>query len=97
MNTDSSATIRAHLRIHGQVQGVGFRFSAQLTANRIGITGWSKNLPDGSVEAVAEGMRPGVEEFIQWCRRGPEYARVTEVRVDWETPTGEFSDFRTAR
>jgi len=52
-----------------------------------------RNRSDGSVEALVEGSREAVEEFIRWCRRGPPAARVAEVQVAWSKPSGEFSEF----
>lgn len=84
---------RAHLWISGRVQGVAYRASAAREAARLGVRGWVRNLPDGRVEAVAEGPADGVEAFIEWCRRGPTAARVDAVEIDRETPTGEFRRF----
>jgi len=87
------ALARAHLRIYGWVQGVFFRSSMRRIAKRLGVVGWVRNLPDGSVEAVMEGEREKVEEVIKWAHRGPELAVVERVDVEWEEPTGEFDDF----
>jgi acylphosphatase len=88
---------RAHLTISGRVQGVYFRASAVYEAQNLGLTGWVKNCPDGSVEAVAEGDRSKVEDLIAWCRRGPRGARVQSVDVKWLAFSGEFQDFRIKR
>ncbi|MGC8932122.1 MAG: acylphosphatase [Candidatus Methanodesulfokora sp.] len=85
--------VRAHLRIYGWVQGVFFRSSMRRVAKRLGVVGWVRNLPDGSVEAVVEGEKEKVEEIIKWAHRGPELAVVERVDVEWEEPTGEFDDF----
>ncbi|MBJ6759228.1 acylphosphatase [Myxococcaceae bacterium JPH2] len=88
---------RATLRIRGKVQGVSFRESARAEAQRLGLTGWVRNLSDGSVEAVAEGEPAALELFIQWSHRGPRSAHVTEVaRTDSEA-TGEYSLFSVER
>ncbi|ACS90217.1 MULTISPECIES: acylphosphatase [Thermococcus] len=81
--------VRAHLRIYGRVQGVGFRWSMQREAKKLGVNGWVRNLPNGSVEAVIEGERERVEALIGWAHQGPSWARVTRVEVGWETPKGE--------
>ena len=88
---------RIHLRIHGQVQGVFFRASTEVEARRLGLTGWVRNCPDGSVEVVAEGPRARLEDLVAWCRHGPPRAQVDHVEIEWSAATGEFSGFRTAR
>jgi len=84
---------RAHVIIKGRVQGVFFRSSTQDEAIRLGLTGWVKNCPDGSVEALFEGDKKVIEEIIKWCHKGPPWARVNEVKVSWEPYQGEFVRF----
>ena len=86
--------VRAHLRIYGLVQGVFFRATMREVAKRLGVKGWVRNVPDGSVEAVIEGPRDKVEELIKWAHRGPPAACVEKVMVRWEPYKGEFKDFR---
>lgn len=81
--------VRAHLKIYGRVQGVGFRWSMQREARKLGVNGWVRNLPNGSVEAAVEGERERVEALIGWAHQGPAWARVTRVEVNWEPPKGE--------
>jgi acylphosphatase len=88
---------RADVLITGRVQGVFYRHSAQQEAMRLGLVGEVRNLPDGSVEAIAEGPRDRLEEFVAWCRRGPPSAEVENVRVRWSAPLGEFRTFMVAR
>ena len=85
--------VRAHLYITGKVQGVFYRLNTQRAATPLNLAGWVRNLPDGAVEAVAEGQRADVEQLIAWCHKGSGNARVDEVRVDWGEYTGEFSGF----
>lgn len=85
---------RAHLFISGIVQGVGYRYFAMRKANAYGVTGFAKNLIDGRVEVVAEGTRGMVEQFIKDLRIGPMSAHVTDMRIDWDTPTFEFKGFQ---
>lgn len=59
----------------------------------MGLTGWAKNCPDGSVAAVFEGERQQVEAAIAWCRQGPPAARVSAVEVDWQEFRDEFAEF----
>lgn len=72
---------RVALRIEGVVQGVYFRESARKEAERLGLTGWVRNLADGSVEAEAQGSGGPLHEFVSWCHKGPPAAQVTAVRV----------------
>ena len=86
-------TARAHVLVSGRVQGVFFRYETRGLAQRVGVAGWVKNRRDGRVEAVFEGEREDVERMVEFCRRGPSGARVTDVEVRWEPPTGEFEGF----
>lgn len=79
--------------VHGFVQGVWFRQSTKDEAMRLGVAGWVRNLPDGSVEAVFEGEKKKVEEIVGWCHRGPSGAQVAKVDVSWAPFTGEFFHF----
>lgn len=88
-------TVRAHLFVRGRVQGVGFRWSAELTARACNVAGWVRNRGDGRVEAVFEGEPAQVERAVEWCRHGPPGARVEDVEVAWEAPAGE-DGFRIA-
>ncbi|BAL23615.1 acylphosphatase [Azoarcus sp. KH32C] len=69
------------LTIHGLVQGVGYRASAQAEGVRLGLSGWVRNRRSGAVEALIAGPRPNVEAFIAWAHRGPLMARVERVEV----------------
>ena len=83
-----------HLIVRGRVQAVFYRASAQREAKRLGITGWVKNRPDGSVEIVAEGEEDQVKDFLSWAQHGPSTARVDKVETRWRSYTGEFAEFR---
>ena len=85
--------IRAHAIISGRVQGVFFRMETMRAAQRIGVSGWVRNLRDGTVEAVFEGDEARIDAIIQWCKEGPPHAHVTDVKVDREEYTGEFDGF----
>lgn len=80
--------------VHGRVQGVYFRASAQREAKRLGLTGWVKNRLDGGVEMVAEGEEDQVKTFLSWAQHGPSTARIDDVDTKWRSYTGEFADFR---
>lgn len=84
---------RAHVVVSGLVQGVCFRYATEKEADRRGVAGWVRNLPDGRVEAVFEGEEEAVEGMIAFCRTGPPGARVEEVEVRWEAPSGAYQGF----
>lgn len=84
---------RAHVFVSGRVQGVFFRTETQDEALKHGVTGWVRNIPDGRVEAVFEGEKENVEKLIEFCRRGPPGARVTNVEVTWENYKGDYGSF----
>ena len=71
------------------MQGVGFRYSVVERARSRGLSGWVRNAPDGTVEAVFEGPPDAVDSLLAWCRRGPGAARVEDVRIETEAPVGE--------
>lgn len=84
---------RIHVFISGKVQMVGFRASTRRTANRLGVKGWVKNLPDGRVEVVAEGEEKQIEKLIDFLHEGPPAARVDNVQITDEEYTGGFDQF----
>jgi acylphosphatase len=84
----SAAICRRRLVVSGRVQGVGFRYSTQGEAARLGLRGWVRNTDDGKVEIVAEGPPTAVDALEAWCRRGPAGARVASV-VATEVPAYE--------
>jgi acylphosphatase len=81
------------IKIYGLVQNVGFRFTAKKIADKLGIKGWVKNFEDGSVYIEAEGDKDKVEDFIEWCRRGPDSARVDEVMIEKGEKIQDFEYF----
>ncbi len=80
--------IARRILVTGRVQGVGFRESAVRAAERLGVTGWVRNLDDGRVEAHAEGDAAAVEALVDHCRVGPSAAVVTDVAVVDTDPEG---------
>ena len=88
--------VRAHVLVSGRVQGVFFRSETNIQAKIHGVKGWIRNLPDGRVEAVFEGEEAAVKKLINFCRKGPPGAKVTNVNVLKEAFTGEYQSF-TAR
>ena len=79
--------------VSGRVQGVGFRFFVEWAARHEGVSGWVRNLPDGRVEAFAEGDSEAVDRVEGKIRRGPSSARVAEVRCFDEPPEGRAAGF----
>ncbi len=75
------------------MQGVGFRYFAIDTARPLGLKGWVRNRPDGSVELVAEGERPKLERLLQAVRQGPRGARVEDVDAEWDAARGDLELF----
>ena len=84
---------RVELKITGRVQGVFFRQGLKEEAEKLGIAGWTRNEPDGSVVVVAEDREEELQKLIKWCKKGTEYAKVDNVRVEWEKARGEFERF----
>jgi len=74
--------------VRGQVQGVGYRLSCCRRAQELGLGGWVRNRPDGSVEVEAEGPPQQLAELLLWCERGPAGAQVTSVASTRTAPTG---------
>ncbi|GLZ44471.1 acylphosphatase [Actinomycetospora sp. NBRC 106375] len=77
-----------HIVVHGRVQGVFYRASAQDAAGDLGVAGWARNRDDGTVEMVVEGEDDAVEKMIAWAREGSSHARVTDVEVTDAEPQG---------
>ncbi len=93
----SELTARIHFKVYGRVQGVFYRASTVERARALGLTGWVKNCPDGSVEGIAEGPRRALEELILWCGRGPPGARVSRVETRWDAARNGFTAFTIER
>jgi acylphosphatase len=79
------------IRIDGRVQGVGFRWAAFSEAQRIGVSGWVRNLPDGAVQTFVQGERDRVEALVNWLRSGPPGADVECVMIE-EAPIDPDAD-----
>lgn len=80
-----------HATVTGRVQGVSFRYYAQQRARELGVAGWVRNEPDGSVALHAEGADDAVDALVEWCRTGPALAKVRNVAVREATETGATS------
>ena len=81
------------LIIKGRVQGVWFRESTRIEAVSLGVFGWVKNLPDGTVEVLAEGPEEGVKGLVSWCHHGPPVARVDQIHEKYQEWQGEVQSF----
>jgi acylphosphatase len=90
MNSDLQ---RVRIKVFGDVHYVGFRFSTIEIARDLGLTGWVKNEPGGTVQIIAEGEREKLENLVAWARKGPSLARVEKIDVEWGGATGEISSF----
>ena len=88
---------RVHVLIRGRVQNIGFRAFVLQAADRLGLSGWVRNLPDGRVELEAEGEDQDVDALVALARRGPRMARVEDAPVEPRTPLGEQPPFFTMR
>lgn len=83
-----------HAVVEGRVQGVGYRWFARDSAQRLGLSGTVRNRVDGSVEIQAVGDREILEELVAQLRRGPGFAYVTDVRCEWAEEGPEFRGFQ---
>jgi len=84
---------RLHLTVHGRVQGVVFRYSTRRIARELEITGFVKNLSDGTVEVIAEGEEENLKTLLEHCRKGPFFAKVIKVEEEWSEFIEEFKEF----
>ena len=83
----------AHIVVHGRVHGVCFRASTHAKALEFCLTGWVRNLSNGTVEVHAEGGRDSLDQLIKWCQTGPPSAKVSRCDLNWVTPEG-VDEFR---
>jgi len=74
------------IKVSGRVQGVGFRFYTQRKAIETNVYGFVQNRPDGSVYIEAEGETIDVQTFVDWCRKGPQWASVRDIKVSETLP-----------
>ena len=89
----SPPTVRLEAHVRGRVQGVAFRWHTRAQARRLGLTGWVRNLPDGSVRLVAEGDRETLVRLGEWLEHGPDHARVDGCDLNWSDAAGKWTDF----
>jgi acylphosphatase len=86
--SEREVAVRVRAVVAGRVQGVSYRVACADEADRLGVTGWVRNLPDGRVEFAAEGHRRAVDAFVAWAHEGPRWAAVESVDVVDEEPEG---------
>ena len=85
---------RVNIKVKGHVQGVFFRSHTQEMAEKLGLTGWVRNAPDGGVEIVVEGDKEGLNKLVSWSHNGPSSAHVIGVDFKFSDSLGEFDSFR---
>ena len=87
-NQNKMAEKSVSIQIHGKVQGVGFRYHTRKAAQRFGVRGFVQNKADGTVYVEAEGDALAVDLFCEWCDKGPDWARVGEIKIQNLPVTG---------
>jgi len=88
-----SEKVRLRAVVHGRVQGVNFRYYTRRQAHQLGVTGYVRNVWDGTVEVVAEGTRPKLGQLLRWLHTGPSMAFVEKVDAQWLPAMDEFTSF----
>jgi acylphosphatase len=84
---------RIHIIVEGNVQGVFYRYNTRKKASELGLKGFVKNLPAGTVEVIAEGPEDKINELIKFCKNNPGFSNVDKVDVKEEKATNEFEGF----
>lgn len=84
---------RLHAIVHGRVQGVNFRAYTARTARQLGLCGWVRNRPDGTVEVVAEGAEKALGDLLTFLNSGPPTADVSQLDLTWDEASDEFTNF----
>ena len=93
MSGEPDALCAVHIIVRGRVQGVSFRYYTLLRANELGVVGWVRNLPDGTVEVLAEGSQKQLDQLTSYLNTGPIGARVVAIMSNLQLATGQFTDF----
>ncbi|MFX1453506.1 MAG: acylphosphatase [Promethearchaeota archaeon] len=84
---------RIRIKVFGYVQGVFFRYTTRKVAQKLGLNGYVKNLPDGTVFIEAEGPENKLYELLEFSKQGPKHARVEKVEHEYLPPTNRFKGF----
>ena len=85
---------RLHILVSGNVQGVSYRYNSKRKAKELGLVGWVKNLPTGQVEIVVQGEEKSLQEFIDWCKQGPDFADVDNISSEERPPKEGLRGFK---
>jgi acylphosphatase len=85
---------RIHIKIYGLVQGVFFRIETKKIADKLGLTGWVRNMQDNTVGIVAEGPEEKLLKLKEWCETGPEHSTVEKIETKIKPATNEFEGFK---
>ena len=93
MSSPPKNTLTLNMKITGKVQGVGFRFFVQQQAQKLGINGWVSNKSNGDVEALAQGEKADLEQFIAKVKEGPSFSRVDNVNLEWMNKGEQYFGF----
>jgi len=93
MPPQSENILTVNIKITGKVQGVGFRYFVLRQAQELGITGWVSNKPNGDVEALAQGEKADLEQFIAKVKQGPSFSSVDDVILNWEDGQVNYTSF----
>ena len=93
MATHSKKNFTVNIKITGKVQGVSFRFFVQQQAQELGINGWVSNKPNGDVEALAQGEKAELEQFIAKVNQGPVFSKVEDVSLNWMNEAEQYFGF----
>ena len=83
MSSQSEDNLTVNIKITGKVQGVGFRYFVLRQAQKLGINGWVSNKSNGDVEALAQGEKADLEQFIAKVKEGTTFSRVDNVNLEW--------------
>ena len=93
MSSPPKNTLTLNMKITGKVQGVGFRFFVQQQAQKLGINGWVSNKSNGDVEALAQGEKADLEQFIAKVKEGPSFSKVEDVSLNWVNEAEQYFGF----
>jgi acylphosphatase len=93
MPPQSENILTVNIKITGKVQGVGFRYFVLRQAQELGITGWVSNKPNGDVEALAQGEKADLEQFVAKVKEGPSFSRVEDVSLNWLNKAEQYFGF----